>query len=462
MNSHAAIVNRLLWMQAAFALGEDDRVLQKTPFSFDVSVWEFFWPLMCGATLVVARPGGHRDAAYLAELIERERVTTLHFVPSMLEVFLEEPGVAAHCGTVRRVMSSGETLAAGLARRFWEELGETGCELHNLYGPTEAAVDVTWWECQRGWGGASEPIGRPIANTQIYVLDMRMEPVPIGVSGELYIGGAGVGRGYLKRAGLTAEKFVPDPFSSEAGGRLYRTGDVARYRADGEIEFLGRSDHQVKVRGFRVGLGEIEAALTAHAAVRQAVVVARGAAGAAVTQLVAYVVCEGEVETSELRRHLRARLPEYMVPGWVVTLAEMPLTPNGKIDRRRLPAPEQDHAEMAKTYVAPKTELEQHIAQVWQQLLGIEKLGVNDNFFDLGGHSLLIVKGRGKLQESLGRDISIVELFQYPTIGSLAKHLGENGSGPTLGERGQHRAETRKELTKRRRLADRARVVVKS
>ncbi|HEX7239303.1 MAG TPA: amino acid adenylation domain-containing protein, partial [Longimicrobiaceae bacterium] len=301
MNAHRGIVNRLLWMQEEYGLTQDDVVLQKTPFSFDVSVWEFFWPLLAGARLVLAKPDGHRDPAYLRELIEREGVTTLHFVPPMLQAFLEagEPG---RCGSVRRVMCSGEALPYELTERFREAL--PGAELHNLYGPTEAAVDVTYWACE-----ARErrvvPIGRPVANTRVYVLDGAGGPVPPGVPGELYLGGVQVGRGYLGRTELTAERFVPDPFSAEPGARLYRTGDRARWTTAGEVEYLGRTDFQVKVRGFRVELGEVEAVLLGHGSVREAVVTVREDAPGD-RRLVAYVVPD-ERAAPVLARLLRSR-----------------------------------------------------------------------------------------------------------------------------------------------------------
>ncbi|MCA1603136.1 MAG: amino acid adenylation domain-containing protein, partial [Acidobacteria bacterium] len=271
MNTHRGICNRLLWMQEAYQLTDSDRVLQKTPFSFDVSVWEFFWPLLAGARLVVARPEGHKDSAYLAALIVEQGITTLHFVPSMLHVFLQAPGVAP-CRSLKRVICSGEALPFDLQERFFKRLS---AQLHNLYGPTEAAIDVTFWECKPQGNRRIVPIGRPVANTQIYLLDAHLRPVPIGVPGELHIGGVQVGRGYLNRPELTAEKFIEDPFSDEAEARLYKTGDLARYLSDGAIEYLGRLDHQVKVRGFRIGLGEIEAVLGGHPGVREAVVLTR-------------------------------------------------------------------------------------------------------------------------------------------------------------------------------------------
>lgn len=275
MNTHRGICNRLLWMQDAYQLTASDRVLQKTPFSFDVSVWEFFWPLLTGAALVLARPRGQQDSAYVADLIAEQAVTTLHFVPPMLAVFLEERDLPVRCRSLRQVICSGEALPAELRDRFFATFPGDTPKLHNLYGPTEAAVDVTFWECRRADTDPNVPIGRPIANTQIYILDARGEPVPIGVPGELHIGGAGVARGYLNRPELTRERFRLDPFSADPEARLYKTGDLACWRADGAILYLGRLDHQVKVRGFRLELGEIETALNAHPAVRESVVILR-------------------------------------------------------------------------------------------------------------------------------------------------------------------------------------------
>ena len=312
MNSHRGIVNRLLWMQETYRLTAADRVLQKTPFSFDVSVWELFWPLLSGACLVVARPGEHQEPARLARTIVEESVTTLHFVPAMLQAFLEEPA-AARCGSVRQVMASGEALPAALQERFFERL--PGAALHNLYGPTEAAVDVTFWACEPGSARAAVPIGRPVANTAIHLLDAGFEPVPVGVPGELSIGGVQVGRGYFGRPELTAERFVPAP-AGEPGGRLYRTGDLVRRLPAGEVEFLGRIDHQVKIRGLRIELGEIESALARHPGVQEAVVLAAaGPSGdAADRRLVAYLVPEA-LRSAPLRARLRLEREGHLTAG---------------------------------------------------------------------------------------------------------------------------------------------------
>ena len=330
---HRGVVNRLVWMQDAYAIDATDVVLQKTPFSFDVSVWELFWPLMTGACLVVARPHGHRDPRYLVDVIRRTGVTTLHMVPSMLGAFLDQPA-AATCRSLRRVICSGEALTERQQRRFF---GALPCSLHNLYGPTEASIDVTAWTCRDD--GRTPPIGRPIANTRIYVLDEHLEPVPVGVAGELCIAGDGLARGYLHRQDLTASAFVPDPFSDELGARLYRTGDLARFLPDGNLAFLGRLDHQVKVRGYRIELGEVEAVLAACPGIKEAVVVARDEASGD-RRLVAHLVaCDPEPSATDVRRHVRQVLPRHMWPSAYVFVDALPMTPNGKVDRRRLCAP---------------------------------------------------------------------------------------------------------------------------
>ncbi|MFL6262992.1 MAG: amino acid adenylation domain-containing protein, partial [Thermoanaerobaculia bacterium] len=421
MNSHRGIVNRLLWMQQEYGLTPEDRVLQKTPFSFDVSVWEFFWPLLTGARLVMARPGGHQDPNYLVRTINAEGITTMHFVPSMLQAFLEAPGVES-CASLIRVMASGEALPYELQRRFHARLG---AGLHNLYGPTEAAVDVTWWTCEREGRRALVPIGRPVANTQIHLLDASFHPVPVGVPGELYIGGIQVGRGYLGRPELTAERFIPDPFSAAPGARLYRTGDLARYLPDGAVDFLGRIDHQVKLRGLRIELGEIEAAIAAHAAVREAVVLVRAEGGAlGAVNLVAYVT--GNPDPVELRTLLGRSLPEYMVPAAWVVLDELPLSPNGKVDRKALSqiAPERKTGEPAER-VAPRTDLERALAGLWSESLGLaaEELGIHDSFFALGGNSITGAILINRLQERLGEIVHVVAIFDAPTVAALAAHL---------------------------------------
>ena len=420
MNTHRAIINRLLWMQDEYRLDASDRVLQKTPFSFDVSVWEFFWPLIAGATLVMARPGGHQESDYLVQFIEEAGITTMHFVPSMLEMFVAETGVEAAAGKLRRVMASGERLSAGLMERFMERL--PGVELHNLYGPTEAAVDVTAWQCERRADGRV-PIGRPMSNVRMYVLDERQQLVGVGVLGELYIGGVGVGRGYWQRAELTAERFVPDPYGETGGARMYRTGDFGRWLEDGELEYVGRRDEQVKVRGQRVELGEVEAALRKQAGVRDAAVVLRAerAEEGGRTGLVAYVV--GEAGWEELREGLRRELPEGMLPGVWVRMEALPLTPSGKIDRRALPAPDMSRPQMKEPFAPAGTETEQALAEIWSEILKINPIGIHDDFFTLGGDSLLATRLIFKTRSVLHVEIPVRTIFETRTISRLAEFI---------------------------------------
>ncbi|MBE9103653.1 amino acid adenylation domain-containing protein, partial [Nostoc cf. edaphicum LEGE 07299] len=420
MNTHRGICNRLLWMQDAYQLTAADSVLQKTPFSFDVSVWEFFWPLIAGARLVIAQPEGHRDPNYLVNLITEQQITTLHFVPSMLQVFLEAKGLEK-CQSLVRVIASGEALSAQLQQRFFNRLD---AQLHNLYGPTEAAVDVTFWECKDCVTNQKiVPIGRPIANIQIYLLDKYLNPVAIGVTGEVYIGGVGVGRGYLNRPELTAEKFIPNPFSNEAAARLYKTGDLARYLPNGEIEYIGRIDYQVKIRGFRIELGEIEAVITQHPAARETVVLVRDDS-VDFQRIVAYVVPQKEqiLTTFELRDFLESKLPSYMIPGAFIILEALPLTPNGKVDRKALPIPELTQIS-SSNIILPSTPIENLLAGIWAEILGIEKVGIDNNFFELGGHSLIATRVISRIRQVFQVELPLGYLFEKPTIAGLAKEI---------------------------------------
>jgi amino acid adenylation domain-containing protein len=445
MISHRALCNHMFWMRAAFPLSAADRVLQKTPLSFDASVWEFYAPLLSGAQLIMARPLLHTDAAEMVETIKQEKITVLQLVPIMLRVLLEAPGVE-ECRSLKHLFSGGEALPPALQEKFFSLFKTT--ELHNLYGPTEATIEAAFWTCRRDAPRRAVPIGRPISNTQIYVLDERLRPIPTGAVGELFIGGAGLARGYLNRAELTAERFIPDPFGGEPGARLYRTGDLARYLSGGELEYVGRSDGQVKIRGFRIETGEVEMVLAEHPAVSACAVVASGDASEE-KSLAAYVVPVGGARptTSELRRWLRERLPEYMMPTVFVTLDALPLLPSGKVDRRALPSADQARPLLEEAFVAPQTEMEKMVAAVWAQALGLEQVGLHDNFFDLGGHSLLMVQVHSKLQERLGRGLAMVELFQYPTVSTLARHLSvsvsERQQQSVLAE-SRTRAETRR------------------
>ncbi|MDH3978509.1 MAG: amino acid adenylation domain-containing protein, partial [Gammaproteobacteria bacterium] len=424
MNEHHGIVNRLLWMQSEYQLDAADRVLQKTPFSFDVSVWEFFWPLMTGATLVVARPGGHKDSTYLVRTIREHQVTTVHFVPSMLQVFLQD-GDAASCHSLKRVICSGEALSHDLQSRFFATY--TAAELHNLYGPTEAAIDVTYWACQRDSVDTSVPIGRPVDNTKIYVVEPNGRQAPIGVAGELWIGGAQVARGYAGRPELTAERFIPDPFAEQEDARVYRTGDLVRWRNDGVIEFLGRIDHQVKLRGFRIELGEIEAMLDGMPQVEQSLVLLREDVPGD-KRLVAYVTgTDGTApEVPVLRDKLKNALPEYMVPAAFVALDEFPLLPNGKVDRRALPEPE-GRRDVAGEYIAPGNAIEATLAGIWKDLLRVDRVGVSDNFFELGGDSILSIQIISRAAKA-GLQLTPRQVFKHQTIAELAAVASAAGS----------------------------------
>lgn len=419
LNIHRGLCNRLQWMQDAYQLTVSDRVLQKTPYSFDVSVWEFFWPLLQGARLVVARPDGHRDSTYLVELINAQQITTLHFVPSMLAVFLEDPKVTS-CTSIRQVICSGEALPVEVQQRFFTK---SNAKLHNLYGPTEASIDVTSWACQPDSTRTTVPIGRPIANTQIYILDQLLQPVPIGVAGELYLGGVGVGRGYYQQPELTAKKFIADLFSQNTHARLYKTGDLARYLADGNIEYLGRLDHQVKLRGFRIELGEIEAVLSQHPTIQQSVIVLREDIPGD-KQIVAYVVPhEVPLGSPELREYLKAKLPEYMVPSAFVLLETLPLSANGKIDRKALPKPDRTSLERDVPFTAPRSPVEEILADIWAEMLKLDKVGVYDNFFELGGHSLWAVQLVSRIRDTFHLEIPLRSVFAAPTIAGLAEQI---------------------------------------
>ncbi len=426
MNPHRAIVNRLQWMQEAYQIDSSDVVLQKTPFSFDVSVWEFFWPLLTGASLTLAKAGGHRDPDYLAQLIADAGVTTLHFVPSMLQIFLQQNDLAQRCPSLKQVMCSGEALPFELQERFFACLPQV--KLHNLYGPTEAAVDVTHWTCRSDSGLSQVPIGYPIANIQIHILDAELQPVPIGVAGELHIGGIGVARGYFNRPELTAEKFIADPFSSDPEARLYKTGDLARFRPEGWIEYLGRLDNQIKLRGFRIELGEIEAALVQHPAVQESVVIGWKERADMPPRLVSYlgVKAADKPSPSELRQFLHDKLPEYMVPSMFIVLDALPLSPNGKVDRHALPAPETVETKVETPYVAPSSEIEQLLAELWREILGVAQVGLNDDFFELGGDSIKGAIFINRLQEQLKKIIYVVALFEAPTIAKFVTYLGEH------------------------------------
>ena len=436
-NRHVSLFNQLVWMEALFQSGGNDVVLQKTPYSFDVSLLELFWPLTNGSTLVIAAPGDHRDPARLMDVIRTHGVTTIHFVPSMLQAFMAHD-VAAHCASLKRIICIGEALPASVTHDVLQRLPQV--DLYNMYGPTEAAIDVTSWLC-RPDDVLNVPIGRPVSDTRAYVLDAALRLVPQGTMGELYLGGISLARGYVNRPDLTAERFVASPFG-EGGERLYRTGDLVRWNDAGQLEYLGRIDEQVKVRGFRIELGEVEAQLLQVPGVREAVVVARGTAQG--TQLVGYVSGlsagsagassreaadaasdangrDDELDGADIRQRLKAALPDYMVPSLIVVLDALPLNANGKIDRKALPAPVFDGGE---AYEAPEGELEIRLAQIWAEALGVERVGRQDNFFELGGHSLLALTLVERMRAE-GIRAQVRELFEQPVLSAFADALAQ-------------------------------------
>ncbi|MER7492760.1 amino acid adenylation domain-containing protein, partial [Streptomyces pharetrae] len=414
---HAGLVNRIQWMNRMFPLGPDDRVLQKTPYVFDVSVWELLWAVWYGAAVVFAEPGAHKDPYALTELIEREGVTVVHFVPSMFAVFLEAadgaPGAPAALSGLRLVFCSGEELKPAQVRDAHRLLPDA--RLHNLYGPTEASIDVLHHPCTDP-DPDTVPIGTPVDNTQVYVLNAARRPLPVHAVGELYLGGVQLARGYLNRPELTAERFVPNPFGE---GRLYRTGDLVRQRGDGSIEYLGRDDFQVKIRGYRIELGEIEAALARCPGVRRAVALVRHT-DPRHPYLVGYYVADHPLDETALTRALHETLPPYMVPGALVHLAELPVTVNGKLDRRALPDPGLPQA--AEERLAPRTPLEEQVRDLWADCLGLRPadLGVRDDVRRLGMDSIVAIRVASRLRKELGVTLAVRDIFSLPTVEQVA------------------------------------------
>lgn len=435
MIPHRAISNHMLWMQEESPLHTNDRVLQKTPFGFDASIWEFYAPLLAGATLVLAQPGGHRDSAYLVQTIIGQQITILQVVPSQLQMLLEEPAFR-QCHSLRRVFCGGEALSADLQNRFF---ACSIADLYNLYGPTETTIDATFWLCERASDRYTVPIGRPISNMQVFLLDASLQPVPFGEPGEIFISGPGVARGYLNRPELTAERFIYCSFDGERELLLYRTGDLGRYLLDENIEFLGRIDQQVKSRGFRIELGEIEATLKMHPAVQEcAVVVYEFALGD--KRLVAYLVGQtGQTpDLKEIRNFLQARLPEYMLPAAFLVLDTFPYLPNGKLDRKSLPVPDLSQTEHTGTYVAPRNPMEEIIAGIWAEVLRVHLVGIHDSFDILGGHSLLATLVLSRLREAFQVELSFHDFFASPTVAGLATIITEKVSQGQAGEAVTH------------------------
>jgi amino acid adenylation domain-containing protein len=409
-----ALVNFLLSMQQAPGLAAEDVLLSVTTLSFDIAGLEIFLPLITGAQVAMVSYATAADGAALLDVLQSCGATVMQATPATWRLLISAgwqgtPGLKILCG--------GEAMPGELANQLLPRCAS----LWNMYGPTETTIWSTVYQVTAGQG--IMPIGRPIANTQIYILDEAGQPTPVGVAGELYIGGDGVAHGYLNRPELTAEKFVLDPFAG-GGVKMYRTGDLARWRADGNLDFLGRMDFQVKIRGFRIELGEIEAVLDEHPAIRQAVVVAREDTPGD-PRLVGYLALAGPTApaTADLRSYLKEKLPDYMVPSIFVPVDEFPLTPNGKVNRKALPAPQAARVETSVHHVAPRNEIERQVAAIWQTVLGVEKVGVTDNFFDLGGHSLLIIRVHNEVRRSFETNLTIAQMFQFPTVEALAAYL---------------------------------------
>ncbi len=423
MIPHRGIVNHMRWMQRVYPLGSEDAVFQKTPFSFDASVWEFYAPLLAGGRLVMARPAGHRDPGYLVETIQSAEITVLQLVPSLLRLLLDEPDFP-RCKKLKRLFCGGESLTPELVKRCYELLPQI--TVHNLYGPTEATIDATVWDCEAQTERSMVPIGRPVDNTFCYIVDDRLQPVPVGVLGELLIGGAGLARGYWNRSELTRDRFIRDPWSSDPAARLYRTGDRCRYRADGVIEFFGRADQQVKLHGFRIELEEIEKVLQEHAAVKQAAVLLRRSPATDRAVLVAYVVLgpgqDPAIAEDALRQHLRGRLADYMMPSRFVLLPTLPRTPNGKLDRAALPDPQPLPNPPPSPSRPPAGRLETLLLEVWSSVLGRSGTGVDENIFDLGGDSILIARIS---VEAKRRGVSVPPklIYTHQTVAALAEAL---------------------------------------
>ncbi|SFV64936.1 Malonyl CoA-acyl carrier protein transacylase [hydrothermal vent metagenome] len=417
MVEHNGVVNRLDWMQKEYQFNTNDIVLQKTPFSFDVSVWELFLPLMYGLKEVIAKPQGHKDSEYLATLINKEKVTIIHFVPSMLSTIYDYPKFVK-IKSLKHIITSGEALSLELVNRYYKYNSVT---IHNLYGPTEASIDVTAFSTYKNMPYNTVPIGRSINNTQLYILDKHLNLVPKGVIGELHIAGDGVARGYLNQLELTKEKFIDNPFGKDT--KLYKTGDLVRYLEDGNIEYIGRVDDQVKIRGFRIELGEIEQQLLQLEEIKDSIVLAKEDKSGN-KSLIAYITVNQEIEDSSIKATLAKHLPDYMIPVAYKTIEFMPLTPNGKVDKKAL-AKLEIEIQSTKEYIAPRDEIEEKLAQIFQEVLNVERVGIYDNFFELGGHSLLATQLVSKIRSELATELPLHYLFREATIASLYTYLTE-------------------------------------
>ncbi|HEX3045261.1 MAG TPA: amino acid adenylation domain-containing protein [Bacillota bacterium] len=434
MVEHYSVINRIHWMQMKYPIGEEDVILQKTTYTFDVSVWELFWWGMTGALVCLLKPGDEKDPGAILEAIQQYQVTTLHFVPSMFSAFLEfletHPGDAYKLGSLRHLFTSGEALQPVQVERF-NRITSHACvghlpQLINLYGPTEATVDVSYYDCPLGEDPSHPlgiiPIGKPIDNIQLYVLDPHHHLQPVGVAGELYIAGDGLARGYLNRPELTVEKFVVRAFRETPLRRMYRTGDLTRWLPDGNIQFLGRIDHQVKIRGFRIELGEIEAAILKYASVKEVIVLSREDRDHR-PYICAYFVADGRLTVSELRGYLTGMLPDYMIPSYFVPLEKIPMTSNHKVDRRALPEPVMD---LKQVYESPRNETEAKLVEIWQEVLGLEQVGINTNFFTTGGDSIKAISLISKMNQALESNILVRDMYMNQTIKDLSEFIQEN------------------------------------
>ncbi|HKZ00907.1 MAG TPA: amino acid adenylation domain-containing protein [Pyrinomonadaceae bacterium] len=423
MTPHGAVCNYLSWMIEAFDLSQSDRFVQKAPITFDPSVWEIFLPLSLGTQLVLAKPGGERDNPYLVKLIAHEAISVIQFVPSLLRLFLQQESLEAMCGSLKHVFSGGEVLSIDLQKRFFNRL--PSARLHNLYGPTETTIFSTCWSCQPTSDYRIVPIGKPIKSTTVQLLDQNLQPTPLGDTGEIYIGGAGLARGYLNRPELTLKNFIVDPFNQGSADCLYKTGDLARFLPDGNLEFLGRKDHQVKIRGIRIELQEIEGLLSQHPDVKSNVVVANEVTPGE-KRLIAYVAINAGsmLTTSDLRAYLSKTLPDYMLPSTWILMESLPLNVHGKVDRHALPAPSNERPSVREAFVEAQNEIEVQLKEIWEDLLGIRPIGVRDNFFELGGDSLLATQLLIRVQDVFNRAIPPSSLIEEPTIEHLARNVG--------------------------------------
>ena len=423
MLEHRGAINRILWMRDHYDIGENDVILQKTPFTFDVSVWELFLWFFAGAKVCFLEPGGEKDPAMMMETIEKNRITTMHFVPSMLNAFLAYTNTRTdlhELASLKQVFASGEALSVKTVNQFNQKLYEPyGTQLHNLYGPTEATVDVSYFDCSTKNSLGVIPIGKPIDNIQLFILNEDRQIQPILIPGELCISGVGVARGYLNREELTGEKFVSNPYLP--GELMYRTGDVARWLPDGNIEYLGRMDHQIKIRGFRIETGEIETQLLKHEGIKEAIVVDYKDAFDN-KYLCAYYTSNYDITLEDLKASVLKNLPEYMVPAYFQRLEKMPLTANGKLDRKQLPKPE-DSVTTQTEYVAQRNETEDDLVKIWEKVLNKSRVGIRDNFFQIGGNSILLIHVLELLEKKYAGKVTITDLFLYPTIETLAKFL---------------------------------------